>query len=89
MTEALKAVLARRGNRSKLFAMVFGTPEGERVLAEICRLAHIGHSTYVPDTTRMAMNEGARNLAIIIIQLAKVDPQKMAERLQQPNNDDL
>ena len=88
--DQLKSVLLRQGNRSRLYRQVFGTPDGERVLADICKMAHIGHSTFIKgDPARTTMNEGARNLALIVLQLAKIDPQRMSERLQQPENDDI
>lgn len=85
MLKDIQAVLAnRRGNRSRLYQALFSGPDGTRVLADICKMAHLGHSTYVKDDpTRTMMNEGARNLALIILQLAKVDPQQITEKLQQ------
>ena len=68
MLDTIKSVLAeRRGNRRKLFNVVFSTDEGERVFRYICKLAHIGNSTYVKgDHDRTMMNEGARNLALLL-----------------------
>lgn len=89
MLKNIQAVLAnRRGNRSRLYQALFSTPEGERVLRDICRTAHLASSTYVKDDQqRTQMNEGARNLALIILQLAKVDPQQITEKLQQPQEE--
>ncbi len=89
MIKNIQAVLAnRRGNRSRKYQALFGSPDGEYVLKDICRLAHVAHSTYVKDDpARTQMNEGARNLALIILQLAKVDPQRIAEQLQQPQEE--
>lgn len=91
MLDTIKSVLAeRRGNRRKLFNVVFSTDEGERVFRHICKLAHVGHSTYVKgDHDRTMMNEGARNLALLLIQIRNVDPDKMAAQLQTPQNDDI
>lgn len=81
-----------QGKRSQLYRHVFSTPDGERVLADICKLGHVTTSTYVKgDPQRSSMNEGARNLCLLILQLARIDPQSMAERLQQspPTVDDF
>lgn len=89
MLKNIQAVLAnRRGNRSRKYQALFSTPDGDFVLRDICKMAHLAHSTFVKDDPmRSAMNEGARNLALIILQLAKVDPQRIAEQLQQPQEE--
>ena len=59
---------------AQVYRHVFGTPEGERVLADICfRLCGIGNALWHPDAVIMGHNAAIRDVGERIAHLA-LDP---------------
>jgi len=54
-------------DRLRDFQIVFGTPQGQRVLSQILRWSHLWHSSMSQSATDMAFAEGERNVGLKII----------------------
>ena len=48
--------------RRELYSVVFNTPEGEKVLKDIGRMAQVDHSSFSTDHAKMSYNEGQKEL---------------------------
>lgn len=72
--QALQARQPSEGDLARLYRTVFGTPEGEKVLADICfRLCGIDHAMYDANASVMAWRAIRRDLGEQIAHLA-LDP---------------
>lgn len=62
------------------YEAVFSTPQGKAVLADICKMGYVGHSTFAPlCREKTLLNEGARVLALAILRKVKIQPQLVIE----------
>lgn len=83
--KSLKARIADRRGLSSSYKRVFDTPDGQRVLRHIARSGHLYRPTAQiaadgkVDPYQMAMNEGARRLALSIFRHINKDPVEAIE----------
>jgi len=65
------------------YAVVFGTPEGDRVLKHICKIGFISKPTRVKgDPEQSQENEGMRRLALSILRFAKKDHIEIVKQIE-------
>lgn len=76
-------VLALHGS----YRLVFGTPDGKRVLRHICKRAFVFDSTIAPTAQEMAFREGQRALALAIVRYVNKDTDKLLQEIEQHNED--
>ena len=82
-----------RTRRAELIAdyrTVFGTPSGQRVLADIARRAGVMQTSFNgdgPDAT--AFREGRRRMALEIIETINADPDTLAKVAMDGNTEEL
>lgn len=62
------------------YAICFATPEGRRVLADLMTVCGVYDITTEPDATRMAMQAGARNVALHIAAKLNWKPSDFVEQ---------
>lgn len=66
------------------FQLVFSSPEGKKVLAEILKICHVDRDTFVagaPDET--AWRCGQRSIGLRICELLKLDTKKLASLMRE------
>lgn len=59
---------------AKDYRVVFATPEGERVLADLLRACHVLEPVFSGDALEMAHREGMRNVALRIVSFLHYAP---------------
>ena len=64
---------------------VFNTDDGQKVLYELMKSAHILNSTYDPNPYEMAYREGERSVVLRILKTLNVDPAELLKRIKQGN----
>ena len=70
-----------------LYRVVFGSPEGEKVLKHLMRKCHVFTSTFQGDSQMTAFNEGQRHVALSIMKTLKIDQDKLLRIMDQLNRD--
>lgn len=72
----LMEVMLTKLRRHRDYQVVFGSPEGERVLQDILSEGFVTSSTFVRgDPQETTLNEGSRRLALSILKFAKTNHQ--------------
>jgi hypothetical protein len=85
--ETIIELMLRKIRRHKDYAVVFGSPEGERVLMDILREGFVTSSTFVRgDHDETTMNEGSRRLALSILRFARTDHNERIRIIEQQMN---
>lgn len=72
----------RRKQRELIVAYqkLFETPDGEKVLRDLCKLGFIDRTTFAPDNQyETAFREGQRAMVLRIVQIINTDPAYLAE----------
>jgi hypothetical protein len=68
---------------------VFGTPEGEQVLAHIAKVGFLTRSTFVAgDPEQTMLNEGSRRLALSILRFVRKDHGELLKQIEKGINDE-
>ena len=66
------------------YGHVFSTPEGRRVLLDLCDAGHIFQPTYVPgDFGETAFREGERNIVLRLLTIMNLTDQQMIRLSQE------
>ena len=65
--------------RTRDYRTVFGTPEGERVLADLIDLNGLLRPTFNADAQVAAFNEGRRNVVLDILRFLNVTPEQVRD----------
>lgn len=74
--------------RARDYRVVFGSPEGERVLADLIDMNGVLRPTFDPDPNVSAFNEGRRNVLLDILRYLSVEPEQF-RKLAQDTGDAL
>lgn len=73
-SETMLEAMRRKLTRHRDYQVVFGSPEGERVLMDILRNGFAAESTFVRgDPNETLLNEGSRRLALSVLKFAKTN----------------
>jgi hypothetical protein len=67
-----------------MYKSVFDTPEGQVVLAHICKHNFVFRTTYVQgaDPTKVAFNEGKRHTALSILRFVNKSPEQFLKMIE-------
>jgi hypothetical protein len=68
-------------DRAISYQAVFSSAEGEKVLHDLMRQHHMLGSTFCKDPYDSAFKEGERAVVLRILQLLKLDVEKLAKRI--------
>lgn len=69
---------AMPGSKTAMYRAVFDTPQGQRVLSDICKHSFVFDSTFVRgDSHETSLNEGARRLALSILRILRKDMREL------------
>ena len=69
------------------FKYVFGTEEGKRVLAYICKIGYVNVTTFNPlSPEKTLFNEGSRQLALTILKHTHIDPKEIVTTTLEESN---
>lgn len=75
VVKTFREALAKRRQQHADYDYVFGTPEGKRVLADICKMGFIDRCTFAPlNKDKTILNEGSRLLALAILKKTHKQP---------------
>lgn len=81
--------LRKRINLAESYQSVFGTPDGQRVLAHIMRVAHCHESNFVQgDPHGTSFREGQRHLALSIARMVNRDTTELIKLIEQGLTDE-
>jgi hypothetical protein len=69
------------------YEFVFRTAEGERVLNDIIKSAHVLEPTFTPDPYETAFREGERNVALRILALLNYTPKDLGVKVKEIINE--
>ena len=83
----LREVFQRRDRLAEAYQAVFNTPEGEIVLAHLCKNAFVFEPTFSPLPHEMALNEGSRRVVLSIIKMLGIDLFKLRNMMEDLQND--
>lgn len=82
--DQVNELLMRKRIRHRSYAAVFGTGEGELVLADILEEGFVTRSTFVAgDPNQTILNEGSRRLALSILRMAKANHKERIRMIEQ------
>lgn len=71
-----------------MFARVFNTIEGKKVLEEIMKMGFVDKPTFAPNNPEKTLiNEGSRVLALAIVKLAQKDPVNLVKQSVNNNHE--
>jgi DNA-binding GntR family transcriptional regulator len=71
------------------YHLVFASPVGQRVLADILRRAEVMQSSFAADPMQTAFNEGRRRIGLEIIEMCNADPAAQQRMAQQGMTEEL
>lgn len=63
------------------YRRVFGTPEGQRVLWDMMKNAHMLSPCFMQDKDEAIFHDGERNAVLRILTKIKTDPKKLREMI--------
>ena len=70
-------------DRAISYQALFATDDGQKVLWDLMSNHHMIGSTFSKDTHEMALKEGERNVILRILQILKLDVEKLATRIEE------
>mgnify|MGYP003639201967 CR=1 FL=1 len=68
------------------YTIVFGSPEGQRVLHDMLKNCHVLQPTFDVDPYQSAFNEGARNEALRVLSILQYNPRDFVRVAQEIND---
>jgi len=77
----------RRFTKINDFKKVFNTPEGQKVLLEICRFCHVYNTCFDIDPYKLSYFNGQRDVAMWIMDLLKTDLQQFVKQYEEAKKD--
>lgn len=83
MVDRVKELIDRlaKTDTQRSYDRVFSTPDGKKVLADICNMGYVNSSTFAPlNPQKTLLNEGMRALALAILRRVKIQPQIIVEQ---------
>ncbi len=80
--------LLKLRQRRNDYSIVFSSPEGQRVLHDLLRSAHVLEPTFDREPNVAAFNEGQRNVALRIMSILQYTPTDFVGIAQEVINDD-
>lgn len=83
-----EAAEARR-ELAKSYRRVFGTDDGQAVLADLLRRSGVMLSSYQPDTHETAFREGQRRLGLYLIEMVTQHPDAALKLAQSGDTESL
>lgn len=82
--EERKRKLAEQAELNQAYASAFSTPDGKRVLQDICERFAVFHGSFDPEPHTHAYNEGMRAVALYIFErMFQNDSKSLTERFQE------
>lgn len=67
------------------YRKVFNSPEGAKVLADLCQRHFIFNTTHVPgDSVASAFQEGRRSVVMDLIKYLKIDLESLEKQMETP-----
>lgn len=74
--------------RIKLYQSIFRSPDGKKVLEDLCMSHHMRTSTFSKDPMEMAMQEGERNVVLRIMAFVDTDDEKLNKLIREQEGDE-
>jgi hypothetical protein len=79
----LKEIFQRKDRLAQAYRAVFESPEGEVVLAHLCKVGHVFSPTAVAGDPHMTyMQEGERRMVLSIMKILKTDFSKLQQLME-------
>lgn len=79
----LRDILTRRDRVTSAYKSVFESPEGEVVLAHLCKNCHVFDPTFVQgDPNQTFLNEGGRRVVLSILKMLNTDLGKLRQIME-------
>lgn len=80
----IKQVFTDKLRTSGAYRRVFESEDGKIILRHLARAGFLNRSTFVAgDPHQTSLNEGSRRLVLSMMRIAKIDPQKLVNEMEE------
>lgn len=78
----VEEVLNRINGTRERYRAVLGTPEGDKIIQDLCRRFFVTKPTFTTDKDRLVFNEGCRYVVLYIMSMLYKDDARLMEEIK-------